>query len=234
MQEFESSSSPRLLALIVVVLAVSLLWLLSVRLKNTAIIDPFWGFGFVLVGLVHLMVNDYSWNVHQWMLIGMMMAWGLRLSLYLGRRFVREGVEHEDYRYANFRKNDPESYWWKSLMKVFWLQGLLIWIFSQVVQSVLCQTLRSELTSSAVFWIDAICWLIGVLFETFGDLQLESFKSKPENKGKVLNTGLWRYTRHPNYFGDSMVWIGFGVMSLGINFAINYLIEEFKLVRANS
>ena len=211
------------LTLVAVIGVVTLLWMLSAVISNTAIIDPFWGFGFVIVTSVYIYKFSSVWSFNQWVLASMIIVWGLRLSGYLLKRLLHEGIHKEDYRYSAFRRNDPEHYWWKSLLKVFWLQGLLIWIFSQLMQNILLDDFtQKELSSSTLFVIGVITWFIGLFFETVGDYQLQVFKANPNNRGKVLDSGLWSLTRHPNYFGDSMVWIGFALSSLGMNFSTTW------------
>lgn len=210
--------TPKTIALAAVATSATLLWILSVVITNTAIIDPFWGFGFVIVTCVYIATSSSHWTSSQWVLVMMIIVWGMRLSGYLLKRFLHEGIHKEDYRYASFRRHDPAHYWWKSLLKVFWFQGLLIWIFSQIMQNILLDDFtQKDLTSSTLFVIGIIAWAIGLFFETVGDYQLQAFKEDSNNRGKVLDTGLWSLTRHPNYFGDSMVWIGFALTSLGMN-----------------
>ena len=136
----------------------------------------------------------------------------MRLALYLGwRNYGKE----EDYRYQEFRQRyGPNRYWWFSYFQVFLLQGALIMIISLPFL-----VIQNDKSVASLNWIDYLAilvWIIGFLFETVGDYQLSKFKSKPKNKGKVLNTGLWKYTRHPNYFGDATVWCAYGLFSVAV------------------
>jgi steroid 5-alpha reductase family enzyme len=131
----------------------------------------------------------------------MVTVWGLRLSGYL---IWRNLGKSEDFRYQEMRAKAPHRFWLTSLFRVFLLQGGLIWVIS--VPVVVSQTVGTDL-----YWLDylgVLCWGIGLLFETVGDIQLARFKARPDSKGKVMDRGLWRYTRHPNYFGDFSVWWG--------------------------
>jgi steroid 5-alpha reductase family enzyme len=140
----------------------------------------------------------------------MVTVWGLRLSIYIGWRNKGKG---EDFRYREFRKKYGENrYWWISFFQTFLLQGILMWLIS----APLLGALYSGADRSFAFldFIGVIIWSVGLIFEAGGDYQLTRFRSDPGNKGKVLNTGLWKYTRHPNYFGDAAVWWGYGLICI--------------------
>jgi steroid 5-alpha reductase family enzyme len=130
--------------------------------------------------------------------------WGLRLSLHILWRNWGKG---EDYRYREMRQNNPKTFPWRSVVTVFWLQALLLWAISMPLFQV-----QRSVTSTPLAWLDALgftCFAVGFFFEAVGDWQLARFKKGPANQGRVMNRGLWRYTRHPNYIGDAMVWWGF-------------------------
>ena len=127
--------------------------------------------------------------------------WGLRLAIYLAWRNVGKG---EDHRYRELRERGGRHFPMVSLFTVFWLQGLIMWLVSFPIQT-------APFSMAALGWIDAMgatVWIAGWLFESIGDVQLAHFKAHPGNAGKVMDRGLWRYTRHPNYFGDCLVWCG--------------------------
>jgi steroid 5-alpha reductase family enzyme len=198
-----------LMGFILVLSLMTVLWIVSVILKNASIVDPFWGLGFV-VAAVYYYFNSSGDALRKGVVLVLVCIWGLRLFIYL---FWRNYGKPEDYRYVQFRKDyGPHRYWWVSFFQVFVLQGILLWIIS------------SPLLASQYYgadhpfgWLDEIAlvvWLIGFAFEAGGDYQLTKFKNNPAYKGKVLNTGFWRYTRHPNYFGDACVWWGFALFSV--------------------
>jgi steroid 5-alpha reductase family enzyme len=135
--------------------------------------------------------------------------WGMRLSLYLAWRNAGKG---EDFRYRQFRKNYGKSYWWISFFQIFLLQGGLMWLISAPLLG--AQYYGSEKDPGILDFIGILFWLTGFIFEAGGDYQLAVFKANRNNKGKVLNQGFWRYTRHPNYFGDACVWWGFGIICM--------------------
>jgi len=193
----------------IIFILVSLLWGLSVIIKNVSIVDLFWGMGFVIVNAVYFYYSGDFFH-RKILLLVLVTIWGLRLSLYLAWRNIGKG---EDFRYQEFRKNyGAERYWWFSFFQTFLLQGALIMLVSLPLLGVNAQT-----NSNSLHWMDylgILVFMIGFIFEAGGDFQLARFKNNPDNKGKVLNTGLWKYTRHPNYFGDSAVWWSFGLFSI--------------------
>jgi steroid 5-alpha reductase family enzyme len=183
----------------------SLLWIISIILKNVSIVDLFWGFGFVLVSIFYFL-NTLGYAPRKIIVLILVTVWGLRLSAYLTWRNYRKG---EDFRYREFRKKYGEKrYWWISFFQVFLLQGLLMWLISAPLLG--AQFNGYDRNLNLLDYAGIVFWLTGFIFEAGGDYQLAVFKADPSNKGKVLDTGFWHYTRHPNYFGDSMVWWGYG------------------------
>jgi len=180
--------------------AVLLLWLWSSKLRNVSIVDVFWGCGFVVIAWTTL-ICDGSFGPRSIVLTAMVSLWGLRLAGYLA---WRNSGKPEDYRYAAMRERHGRRFPLISLFTVFGLQGLLIWIISLPVQ------IGIILGDEWHTWrtLGVVSWLVGLFFEAIGDFQLARFKADPANHGRVMNRGLWRYTRHPNYFGDFLVWWG--------------------------
>jgi steroid 5-alpha reductase family enzyme len=208
-------------AMLVAAVAIAVLmlatWSISLLLRNASIVDLVWGLGFVLVAwAVRLSVDGNA--ARQWLLVGMATVWGLRLTLYLTWRNVgphlhREPHFHneEDYRYQAMRRHWGARFWWVSLFTVFALQGVLMWIVSLSVQ--LGQVPESP-GLGVLAGLGVLVWAVGLGFEAVGDAQLARFKRDPANAGKVMDQGLWRYTRHPNYFGDAVVWWGLYAFAL--------------------
>ncbi len=181
-----------------------LLWLASLALKNASIVDIFWGTAFVLAGWVYFTLTPTGAAERKLLISLLVTLWGLRLSIYI---FWRNHGKPEDFRYQKWRRENGPSWWWRSFFQVFLLQGLLAWIISipLLVAQVATQPAR-------LGWLDfagILIWAIGFFFESAGDWQLARFKANPANRGKVLQDGVWRYTRHPNYFGDSAQWWGY-------------------------
>ena len=192
-------------ALAIVVLMLST-WVLSLILKNASIVDIVWGLGFVMVAWVVRLSTDAN-NARQWLLVAMVTVWGLRLAGYL---FWRNHGNGEDFRYRAMRKHYGSRFGLISLVTVFALQGALMFVVSLSVQLG-----QADATPNigVIAYIGVALWLVGLFFEAVGDAQLARFKADPANQGMVMRTGLWRYTRHPNYFGDSCVWWGIGLVA---------------------
>ena len=196
-------------ALAIIIIMMTILWLISIILKNVSIVDLFWGMGFVLSATFYFLKTGEP-EPRKTLLMVMAGLWGLRLSAYLTWRNTGKG---EDFRYREFRKKYGENrYWWISFFQTFLLQGILMWLISAPLLGAMLYGQEKQL--GILDFLGIILWITGFAFEAGGDFQLARFKSDPANKGKVLNTGFWRYTRHPNYFGDSAVWWGFGLFCI--------------------
>jgi steroid 5-alpha reductase family enzyme len=180
------------------------LWLVSLLLKNSSIVDIFWGAGFVFLAWVYFTLTPGGFMTRKLLLVILTTLWGLRLSLYI---LYRNWGKPEDFRYQKWRRESGSRWWWKSFFQVFVLQGLLMWIISTPLLAAQTRLLPDRLTALDI--LGAVLWAIGFFFETAGDLQLARFKADPGNKGKVMERGVWRYTRHPNYFGDAAQWWGY-------------------------
>jgi steroid 5-alpha reductase family enzyme len=187
---------------------VSALWAVSVVLEDTSIVDVFWGSGFVVVAWAAYLLGDGSAD-RRLLLAVLVTIWGLRLTIYLAHRNLGGG---EDYRYAAMRRRHGERWPVRSLFVVFWLQGALLWIVSLPVQVAMGDPTPHGL--GVLDLVGTAVWAVGLAFEAVGDWQLSRFKADPANRGKVMDRGLWRYTRHPNYFGDFCVWWGIWLVAL--------------------
>lgn len=195
--------------LLVVAIFFTLLWGISVYIKDASIVDMFWGAGFILVSAFYFLTTE-MYTIRKIIVMLLVLIWGLRLSIHIMWRNMGKG---EDYRYREFRKKYGENrYWWVSFFQVFLLQGVLLWLVSAPLLGAQYFTENNAL--NILDFIGLAVWLIGFIFEAGGDWQLTRFKSNPENEGKLLQSGFWKYTRHPNYFGDAAVWWGFGIISM--------------------
>lgn len=192
------------IGLAVILGLMTLLWLVSLWLKNSSIVDIFWGTGFVIVNWIYYALTPEGYMVRK-LLIGLLVTlWGLRLSIYI---LYRNWGKQEDFRYQKWRGEAGSKWWWQSFFRVFLLQGILMWAISAPLLAAQRGSLPVNLTFLDYLGIGV--WLIGIYFEAMGDYQLAMFRSDPNNKGKVLDSGVWYYTRHPNYFGDSAQWWGY-------------------------
>ena len=187
-------------------------WLVSLVLRNASIVDITWGLGFVVVAWVSALRADAASGAAS-VLVAMVTVWGLRLGVYL---FWRNHGNGEDYRYVAMRRRWGKRFWLISLATVFVLQGVLMWIVSLPVQVAHVGDARDGALAGVALVIGLALYAIGLLFEVVGDAQLASFKADPTNEGKVMRSGLWRYTRHPNYFGDACVWWGVGIVAQAV------------------
>jgi steroid 5-alpha reductase family enzyme len=188
----------------------TLLWLLSLALRNSSIVDIFWGTGFVITTWVAFLLTPEGLVVRKLLLSVLVTIWGLRLSLYI---LWRNWGKPEDFRYQVWRKEAGPAWWWRSFFKVFLLQGILLWVIAASLLAAQVSAQPDHLT-----WLNylaVVIWAIGFFFEAVGDWQLARFKANPANKGKVLDKGVWRYTRHPNYFGDATQWWAYYLFALG-------------------
>ncbi|MEA2370762.1 MAG: hypothetical protein QOH12_1156 [Solirubrobacteraceae bacterium] len=184
-------------------------WLLSLRLWDASIIDVFWGIGFVLIAALCLAVGDGNPG-RRILLAGMACVWGVRLAVHIGRR--NRGQE-EDSRYARLRDRDGNRFWLTSLYRVYLVQAVLMWVLSLPLQVGSVHGSGNEL--GLLDLAGVAVWAVGFAFEAIGDLQLARFRADPTNYRRVMDQGLWRYTRHPNYFGDVVAWWGIGIVALG-------------------
>jgi len=181
-------------------------WLLSLPLRNVSIVDSMWSLMFLLAALAYAAAQATP-GPRAWLVIGLVSVWSVRLAAYITWRNRGHG---EDFRYQKIRANNDPGFAYKSLYIVFGLQAGLAWVISLPLLAAINST-------APLGWLDltgAVLWLVGLVFEAGGDWQLARFKADPANRGKVLDTGLWRYTRHPNYFGDFCVWWGLFLVAL--------------------
>jgi steroid 5-alpha reductase family enzyme len=225
--------APNLFATALVLSAASMLalWCVSVAMRDASIVDVFWGPGFALIGGAAWWLGsggDAGRRALATLLVGL---WGLRLGIYLAWRNLGHG---EDPRYQAMRRRAGGRFWITSLFTVFGLQCLLMWFVSLPVQAV---HVSPGGPLSPLDAAGAALALVGLLFETVGDLQLARFRGDPANRERVMDRGLWRYTRHPNYFGDACVWWGLYAIAaatpLGVWTFASPILMTFLLVRVS-
>ena len=188
-------------ALLIIAAGALCTWVVSLVRHNVAIVDSLWSLLFLVAALT------YAWGAEVVrprgvLILCLVTAWALRLSIYITARNWGQG---EDRRYQAIRARNQPRFELKSLVLVFALQALLAWIISLPLLGAILGTASFGVLDA----VGAAVWLVGFCFEAGGDWQLTRFKSDPANLGKVMDRGFWRYTRHPNYFGDFCVWWGF-------------------------
>lgn len=190
------------------------LWVVSVVRRDASIVDPWWSIGFVLIAANTVWQTGLTPG--KGLLLGLVVIWGLRLWLHL---LVRSIGKAEDVRYQAFRqKYGPARYWWVSLFQVFVLQGILVIIISAPLQMILSASVPDDLTAWDL--VGAAAFAVGFAFEAIGDWQLTAFRRNSANRGRILDSGVWRYTRHPNYFGDALLWWGFWLCGLDLGWGV--------------
>jgi len=178
----------------------TVLWLISLVRDDVSIVDVVWGPAYlVAVGVAWMVGTPGGWALPTLGLVGI---WAVRLGVHLAPR----ALESEDRRYAEMRDSAGSRFRYTSLVKVFWLQAALVALFS----SPLVATVLVDGTPGPAAIVAAVVAMGGLVFEAVADAQLSAFRNDPDSEGRVLKTGLWRYSRHPNYFGEAVVWWGFG------------------------
>lgn len=196
--------------LVVTLGGMTLLWAVSVRRRDASIVDGWWGMGFALLSLFYAAATD-GYGPRSVLAVALTWIWGARLSVHI---HLRNRGRPEDARYAAWREAAGPRFWWKSWFSVFLLQGALMWLISAPLLVAQAAAQPDRFT-----WLDglgALVWGIGFVFETAGDEQLRRFRADPARRGQVLDTGLWAWTRHPNYFGDAMVWWGLFLIAAAV------------------
>jgi len=189
-----------------VLAAAGLAWVASVFAGKVSFVDSLWSLFFLLAaGIVAL--DSEPLSPRGWVLVVLVSIWAIRLSLHIT---VRNWGEPEDHRYQKIRENNEPGFVVKSLYIVFGLQGLLAWL----IAAPLFPAVASTSPLGAIDVLALGLWTLGFVFEAVGDYQLMRFRSDPDNEGEVLDTGLWRYTRHPNYFGEFCIWWAFWLFAL--------------------
>jgi steroid 5-alpha reductase family enzyme len=189
------------------------IFILAQILKNNSIVDIGWGIGFILITSV-LFLAKVSADPKEIILLVMIFVWGMRLALHI---FLRSRGKGEDFRYAQWRKDWGKNAAIIAFYKVFLLQGLLM-IFIALPIIVEFSSNSDKLNHFSL--LGCMVFAFGLLFESVGDCQLYCFKRNKENKGKLITSGLWKYTRHPNYFGEAVLWWGIAIFTIGSEFWI--------------
>ena len=185
----------------------TLVWMISVRLRDASIADICWGLGFVLLAWLYCCLSP-ALTPRSWLVAVLTTLWGTRLSVHIFRRHHGNG---EDPRYQAMRASQGPAFWWRSLFTVFWLQGAILWFVALPLLVTVRATQSVALT--VVDGLGILIFAVGFGFEVVGDYQLERFRTAVSNRGTVLDRGLWRFTRHPNYFGDATLWWGLYVIA---------------------
>jgi len=192
-----------------------IVFIIAQAIKNNSIVDIGWGLGFIATALV-LLFTKGQFNNYNFVFVSMILIWGLRLALHI---FLRARGKGEDFRYAQWRKEWGKNAAVKAFFKVFVLQGIIMLIVALPI-IIVFSSAKNQLNIFSLTGF--LIFAFGFLFESIADFQLHCFKKNPENKGKIITSGLWKYTRHPNYFGEAVLWWGIAIFTIG---AENYIIS---------
>ena len=211
-----------------VVAVLGLTLAVALRQGRHTVVDVAWGLGFVAIAAAAFLAGDGEAG-RSWLVLALTTVWGLRLGAHIYRRSRGRG---EDPRYeALLAKAPPAGRTAFAVRRIYLTQGVVMWFISLPVQVAMVQPQGL----GALAWAGVAVWAVGLSFETVGDRQLERFRSDPSNRGRVLDTGLWRYTRHPNYFGDACVWWGLWLVAAsawpGALFVLSPLAMTWNLAR---
>lgn len=194
-----------------------LAWLWSRWTDDTSVVDWFWGLGFIWASIGWLWLAGPAGGLtgpgaaRTWLVFGMVVAWGLRLALYLRARNARIG---EDPRYAAMRAAHPDTWWWRSLLTVFFLQGMVLWIIWWPVATAMGPTAGDV---PPLGWLDGlgfVVWAAGMGLEVAADAQLARFKRLEGAEGRLYTGGVWAWSQHPNYAGEAILWWGIGLLAV--------------------
>ena len=219
-----------LFIIIAVFLYMTIVFLFALRRKQNSIVDIAWGLGFIGVAIITFFLRE-GWTMRHILLSGLVLIWGMRLAIHIA---IRNRGRGEDFRYAKWRKEWGRWFVLRSYFQVFMLQGVLLFFIAFPIVFVNFSD-RPDLT--LVDFLGFGVWCIGFVFEAVGDYQLKQFKKRPDNKGKIITTGLWKYTRHPNYFGEAAMWWGLFLISLSVENGwatiISPLLITFLLLRGS-
>lgn len=187
----------------------SVWFIISLVKKRNDVADVAWGLGFILLTWLSFYISDY-FDPRSLLVCTLITIWGVRLALHI---YSRNKGKSEDYRYLEWRKAWGKWFYIRSYFQVYILQGFLLYII------VLPALIINNNSTEIINYLDiagVLIWLVGFVFETVGDLQLSKFIKNPINKGKIIQTGLWKYTRHPNYFGEVTQWWGIWIIALNV------------------
>lgn len=215
---------------LVVLIFMVLLFLIAQIKRDNSIVDIGWGMGFVLIALSTFFYRE-GYDARQLLILLLVCLWGVRLATHILVRSIGQG---EDFRYANFRKQWGKRVVLIAFFRVFMMQGLIMLLLAYPIIRV---NVEQSDGLDAFAYIGIVIWLIGYIFQVVGDAQLRQFKKTRKSKEEVLTSGLWRYTRHPNYFGEAAMWWGISVILLPVSWGwisiISALLINLLLLRVS-
>lgn len=190
--------------------------------KDNSIVDIAWGLGFILVALLTFFLDGEFAGRHIFVTV-LVLIWGTRLAVHI---FFRNKGRGEDFRYAQWRREWGKWFLLRSFFQIFMLQGLLLLV---IASPIILTNHSRERGISYLDLVGVVLWITGFFFEATGDFQLSRFKRDPGNKGKIMKSGLWKFTRHPNYFGEAVMWWGIFLIALSVKFGWTVIISPLLI-----
>ena len=212
-----------LVATIAVIVFMTIAWFVSLIVVKLSIVDVAWGLGFIVVALATIFFN-HSFEPRQVLVTVFVCLWGFRLAFYI---FVRNLNKPEDFRYQKMKESWGDEVALQSYLRVFLLQGVFMLIITFAVQVV--NSYASQPGLNLLDILGALIWFFGFIFETVADMQMYFFKKESKNKGKIMKYGLWKYTRHPNYFGESVQWWAIFIIALSAPLGILSIVSPIVI-----
>jgi steroid 5-alpha reductase family enzyme len=217
------------LTALAVVLVLAVTFVVALRVGRHAVVDVAWGLGFVAVAVTAFGLSAGEGDTaRRTTMLGLTAVWGLRLATHI---FLRSRGKGEDPRYQELLDRAPGNPLAYAVTRIYLTQAAVMWLVSLPVQVAMFQTPPL----GGLAYVGMAVWAVGLFFETVGDWQLTRFRNDPSTAGKVLDTGLWRYTRHPNYFGDACAWWGISLVAFevwpGILTVVSPLVMTWLLAR---
>lgn len=206
---------------LIIFLYASIWFMVAVYKKRNDIADIAWGLGYILICLYLFFTKDRS--PVSLLLYSLVILWGLRLSIHI---YNRNKNKKEDFRYLAWRQSWGKTFYWRSYLQIFLLQGILLLI---IVSPVIHASISVSKKWDAFTWVGLCCWLIGFYFQAVGDYQLSVFIKQRKNTGEIIQTGLWKFSRHPNYFGEILMWWGIFIITIPILNSIFFIISPLAI-----
>lgn len=198
--------------ILLVAIFMSIFFLIASIIEDNSIVDVGWGMGFILISMYTFVTNGHTWWSVQGLLTMLVCVWGFRLAAHI---FLRNHGKEEDARYANWRKEWGKWVYLRAFFQVFMLQGaFMLVIASPVLLANAGKTIFLPGDANPIWIVGLLVWLLGFFFEVVGDHQLDQFLKTRKKKGTLMTTGLWKYTRHPNYFGEATMWWGIWLVAM--------------------
>jgi steroid 5-alpha reductase family enzyme len=208
--------------LLLITIYATLWYLVALYKKRNDVADIAWGMGYIIICCFLFFTKAHSPVLL--LLYSLVALWGLRLSIHI---YLRNKNKKEDYRYQAWRQQWGNSFYWRSYLQVFLLQGLLLLV---IISPVIHAAGSAPVAWGVSTWAGLCCWIVGFYFQAVGDYQLSVFVKQKKLPGTILQTGLWKYSRHPNYFGEIVMWWGIFIITLPVTNSLFFIISPISIL----